>query len=76
LRASALVGTASTDLGVALMWASVAADQGVEDAGALRDEILKKATKQERARASLLMQDWHAAPCRWAEVFPSDRKSK
>lgn len=71
LRASALVGTAETDLGVALMWASVAADHGVEDAIALRDKITEQATSKERAKASTLMKNWRTAPCRWAEVFPS-----
>ena len=76
LRASALVGTAETDLGVALMWASVAANHGVEDAIALRDEITEQATGKERARASTLMKNWRAAPCRWAAVFSSARTAK
>lgn len=76
LRASALVGTVETDLGVALMWASVAANNSVEDATALRDEIVDKATSKERARASTLMKNWRAAPCRWAEVFPSASNTK
>jgi TPR repeat protein len=70
LRASAIVGKARTDLGVALMWASVAADNGIEGADALRDEILSRASAEDRARASMLLEDWHTAPCRWAEVFP------
>ncbi len=76
LRASALVGTAKTDLGVALMWASLAANNGVEDSVAWRDKITDQATGTERARASTLMKYWRTAPCRWAEVFPSARKVK
>ena len=76
LRASALVGTAETDLGVALMWANVAANNGVDDAVALRDEIMEQATSQERARAATLMKDWRAAPCGWAEVFPLATNTK
>ena len=71
LRASAIVGTAETDRGVALMWASVASDQGVDDATALRDEIMQHASDKERAGAVKLKQHWRAAPCQWAEVFPS-----
>ena len=76
LRASALVGTAETDLGVALMWASVAADHGVYDALALRDELMEQATGKERAKGSMLMKNWRTAPCGWAEVFPSARNTK
>ena len=70
LRASALAGKAETDVGIALMWASVAANHGVSDATALREEIAAKATAEERAEAALLMKYWHTAPCQWAEVFP------
>jgi TPR repeat protein len=70
LRASALVGTAETDLGVALMWASVAAKHGAADAIALRDEIMGQATDKERAKATTLMKNWRAAPCGWSAVFP------
>ena len=70
LRASALVGSAETDLGVALLWASVAANRGVEDAKALRDEITDRATGRERAKGAALIKNWRAAPCKWAEVFP------
>ncbi len=70
LRASALVGSADTDLAVALMWASVAASHGVEDADALRGEIALQATEKQRTRAATLLKDWRTAPCRWAELFP------
>ena len=77
LRASALVGTVETDIGVALMWASVAATHGGgDDAIALRDEITTQATGKERARTSTLMKHWQTAPCRWAEVFSSARNTK
>jgi TPR repeat protein len=75
LRASALVGTPDTDLGVALMWAGVAAGNGVEGAAALRDEITQLASSEERAKAARLMQDWRAAPCSWAEVIPAANKT-
>ena len=71
LRASALVDTVQTDLGVALMWARLAATHGDEDATELRDKITEQATAKDRAKAATLMQDWRAAPCRWAEVFPT-----
>ena len=78
LRASALVDTVQTDLGVALMWAKLASTHGDEDATELRDKIMADATEKDRARAATLAKNWHAAPCRWAEVFPSavnaDRK--
>jgi hypothetical protein len=77
LRASALVDTVETDLGVALMWARVAATHGGGgDAVELRDEIMAQATDKDRARAAALTRDWRAAPCRWAEVFPSARNTK
>ncbi len=70
LRASALVGPPETDLGVALLWASVAANHEVADANALRGEIMAQATANDRSRASTLLKNWRTAPCRWAEVFP------
>jgi TPR repeat protein len=73
LRASALAGTASTDLGVALMWATIAAGHDVEEATALREQIVAIATDQQRAKGTALMKSWRAAPCRWAEVFPPGR---
>jgi TPR repeat protein len=76
LRASALVGTPEADLGVALMWASIAAGNGVEDAAALRDEITQLATGEERAKAARLMNDWRAAPCGWAEVIPPAKTTR
>jgi Sel1 repeat len=76
LRASALVGSAETDPGVALMWASVAAAHGVDDANTLRGEIMEQATTNDRTRASMLLKDWRTAPCRWAEVFPIAANTK
>jgi TPR repeat protein len=71
LRASALIGTAETDLGVALMWANVAVNHGVGDAAALRDEIMERSTAKEREGASARIKSWQSAPCQWAEVFAS-----
>jgi TPR repeat protein len=71
LRASALTATPKTDLSVALMWASVAVNHGADDATELRDQIMGQATSEQRARGSMLMRNWRAAPCGWAEVFPS-----
>jgi hypothetical protein len=80
LRASSLAGTAETDLGVALMWASLAANNkgegDVEDATELRNEITDKATNKERARASLLKKEWRTAGCQWEEVFPPSKHSE
>jgi TPR repeat protein len=80
LRASALVDTAETDLGVALMWASLAAknkgEGDIDDATELRTEITQKATKKERSRAAALMKSWRSAPCEWAEVFPSSKNTE
>jgi len=77
LRASALVGTAETDLGVALTWARIAATHGGDDdAIELRDKIMAQATDKDRARAAALMKNWRTAPCRWAEVFPSAGNTK
>lgn len=77
LRASALVGTMETDLGVALMWARLAAnnkgDVDIDDATELRNEITEKATSKERARAATLMKKWRTAQCEWAEVFPQSK---
>jgi hypothetical protein len=58
------------------MRVSVAASHRVDDAIALRDEIMEQATGKERARISTLMKDWRAAPCGWAEVFPSARNTR
>lgn len=71
LRASALVDTVQTDLGIALMWATRAATQGDEDATELRDQITAQATARDRAKAATLVKNWRAAPCRWTDVFPS-----
>ena len=80
LRASALVGNAETDLGSALMWASLAADNKVEgdadDAAELRKEIVDKATDEERARATKLLKRWRTAACEWAEVIPSSKNTE
>jgi TPR repeat protein len=76
LRASALVGTAETDLAVALMWASVAVNNGVGDATALHDEIMARATAVERAGAATLVRGWRSAPCQWAEVFASAKNAR
>jgi TPR repeat protein len=76
LRVSALFSTVETDLGVALMWASVAANQGADDAIALRDEIMGQATDKERAKATTLMKNWRAAPCGWSVVFPFAKNAK
>jgi hypothetical protein len=74
LRASALVDTPETDFSVALMWASLAAnnkgDGDVDDATELRNKITQKATSKERARAATLMKSWKTASCQWTEVFP------
>ena len=72
-RVSTMLGNAETDLGVALLWSNLAANNGVADARPLRDEILVHATDRDRARATRLLQDWRAAPCEWAAVFPSAR---
>ena len=72
LRASALIGDAGTDSGVALMWATLAAAHGDEDAVELRDKISAQATPTQRTRANTLRQNWRSAPCRWAEVFAAD----
>jgi hypothetical protein len=76
LRASALVDTVQTDLGVALMWASLAAIHGDEDATELRDQIIAQATGKDRDKAARLMKDWRAAPCRWTEVFHSAENTR
>lgn len=76
LRASALVGDAETDFGVALMWATVAARDGDSDAVAMRDKITQQATDKQLARAAALGKDWHNAPCRWADVFPASAIAK
>ncbi|HLX79911.1 MAG TPA: hypothetical protein VKS43_04940 [Burkholderiales bacterium] len=76
LRASALVGTAETDPGVALMWANVAANNGVDDATELRDEIMEHATSKERAKSATLIRYWRTAPCQWAEVISSTARPK
>lgn len=80
LRASALVGSQDTDLGVALMWANLAArnkgEGDVDDATELRNEITLKATGAERAKASMLAREWRTASCQWAEVFPPSKHSE
>jgi hypothetical protein len=80
LRASALVGNAETDLGVALMWASLAANNkgegDIDDATELRNEITEKATSKERAKAAMLTKKWRTASCQWAEVFPPSKSTE
>jgi hypothetical protein len=70
LRASALIGTNESNPAVALMWARVAANSGINEAVELRNELTEQATSKVRAHAAALMQHWKTAPCRWAEVFP------
>ncbi|MEO7728627.1 MAG: hypothetical protein ABIS45_15335 [Burkholderiales bacterium] len=72
-RASALVGTTEADMAVALLWANVAAAQRVDGSVELRDGIRAHATAEQRVRADALLADWHAAPCLWADVFPSKK---
>lgn len=74
LRVSDLMGTDDTNLSVALMWATVAAEKGEEDAVDLRDDIARNITPRARARAEALMSDWRTAPCRWDEVIPAAAK--
>jgi TPR repeat protein len=76
LRASALVGTSETDLGVALMWAGLAAAGGDEDAIKLRDDLKQKATDKERVRSAALLKNWRTAPCEWTDVFPAVATAK
>jgi uncharacterized protein len=73
-HASAALGNTQTDLGIALLWANIAADQGEPDGVRLRDEITAHATREQRAAAATLIKSWPAAPCRWSEVFPSAKK--
>ena len=79
LRASALVGTTETDFSIALMWASLAAnnkgDGDINDATELRDEIRTKATSKESAKTDLLIKNWRSAGCHWLEVFPLANKT-
>ncbi len=70
-HASAALGNTQTDLSIALMWASIVADQGNQDGVELRDIIAAHATPEQRASAATLTKNWRAAPCRWKEVFPS-----
>jgi len=80
LRASALVATTETDLSVALMWASLAAnnkgDGDVDDATELRNEITEKATSKDSAKAAILMKSWRTASCQWVEVFPPSKSTE
>ncbi len=80
LRASEFVGDAQTDLSSALMWASLAADNkgegDAEDAAELRKEIIGKATNEERARATKLLEHWHTATCEWSEVISSNQNTE
>ena len=72
-HASSAVGAPQTDLGVALMWASVAAKQNVEKADALHDDLEAQVTPHQRAQASELIRNWRTVACGWAEVFPPGR---
>ncbi len=67
---SSAVGNPDTAMAVALMWASVAIDNGVDDAVALRDGLAAQASEKQRAHAAALRKNWQSGPCRWAEVFP------
>jgi hypothetical protein len=80
LRASALIGNADTDLSVALMWATLAANNkgegDIDDASELRTEITEKTTNSEQAKAADYMKNWRTAHCQWAEVFPPSTSSE
>jgi TPR repeat protein len=73
LRASAVIGDAPVDLGLAMMWAGLAAARGVEGASIYRDDLAARADASQRSRAQSLVADWRGAPCAWAEVFPASR---
>jgi TPR repeat protein len=74
LRASDLMGTDDANLSIALMWARLAADKGSAEAIELRDDISKRATAEEVARADAMRQGWRTAPCRWDEVITAEPK--
>jgi TPR repeat protein len=69
LRVSSHLGVSNIDRGEALMWAQVAADNGVDKAPKLHDEILAEASPEDRVRAQELLKDWKSAPCEWSAVF-------
>lgn len=79
LRASAIVGTADTDLSVALMWANLAVknktDVDIDDATELRNEITDKSSSDEIVKSAAMMNHWRTADCAWSEVFPSDKST-
>jgi len=53
------------------MWASIAANQGVASAEALRADLPAQSTHVQHARSRALMKHCRTAPCGWNEVFPS-----
>lgn len=77
LRASSLVGNVETDLGSALMWASLAAENkgegDADDAAELRKEIADKATDEEKEKSAKLIKNWKIAACQWDDVFPANK---
>lgn len=75
LRISDLMGNDETNYSVALMWASLAADKGEEDAAEIRDAISNKISANARARAEAMGREWKTAPCLWNEVIPAPAKS-
>jgi TPR repeat protein len=66
---SAVFGNPRTDITIALMWANVSAESGIEDAVPLRDDLAARASKPQRQRAAALQTKWRSAPCGWTDVF-------
>ena len=80
LRASALMGDTETDLSVALMWATLAAnnkgDGDIDDANELLNKITGEVTSEELARTTVLTQNWQTAICEWSEVISSSKNTE
>jgi TPR repeat protein len=68
-RGAALLSDQKVDRPLALMWARIAAANGVEDAGELRDDLQKDATAEDLERTDALAAKWRSAPCEWQDVF-------
>ncbi len=71
-RATALFAERKTAPALALMWARLAASNGVEGAAAYRDELQESASTTELERAARLTLEWHDAPCEWSDVFAAN----
>lgn len=70
------LSTPQTASPTAWIWASLAADNGVTRAAALRDSLSQKIVPFDYAAMSEALSHWRTAPCSWNEVIGTQSASR